>query len=110
MNEKFFIHEITLFHLDDNTATKQQYPKVYFRHDIGMKSISKGEIIDSSGMIVIPTAEKIDVEEGDYVIEGLIDDNWDYRTLCKKHKIFQIVKVHDNRKGNLQHYKLEVKD
>ena len=62
----------------------------------------------SSGSITIPTTEKLDISTDDYIIEGIIEDEYDFRKLSKKYQVFKVVSVNDNRKGNLQHYKIGV--
>ena len=46
--------------------------------------------------------------EGDYIVDGKCDLEFDMTKIKKEHKLFQIVSVADNRKGNLQHFKVEV--
>ena len=104
----FFIHDITLYHLSE-PVEKQQY-KCYFRHATGIADMAKGVIVDSSGTITIPTKDALNIAEGDIVVEGLLDAEYDLRALMTTHKCYKVLKVHDNRKGKLQHYKLEVKD
>lgn len=44
-----------------------------------------------------------------YVVEGNIED-MSYNELVQKYHTFRITSVQDNRKGNLQHIKLEVQE
>lgn len=44
------------------------------------------------------------------MVEGIIDDEYDFRKLSKKYQVFKVVSVDDNRKGNLQHYKIGVSE
>jgi len=44
------------------------------------------------------------------VVEGIITDEFDLRTLAKKYQVFKVVSVDDNRKGGLQHYKIGVSE
>ena len=60
----------------------------------------------STGSITIPTTNKINISTDDYIVEGIIHDEFDYPKLLKKYQIFKVVSVDDNRKGNLQHYKI----
>ena len=106
----FFIHQITLYHLEDDIVTRQQYEKVYFRKGTGIKDFAKGVMTDSDGSITIPTKEPLNITEGDYVIEGLIDDEYNLRSLTSKYTVYKVLKVYDYRKGKLQHYRLEVQD
>jgi len=64
----------------------------------------------STGSITIPTIEKLDISTEDYVVEGIIQDEFDLRELMSKYQVFKVVSVDDNRKGNLQHYKIGVSE
>ena len=64
----------------------------------------------STGSITIPTTELLNISTNDYIVEGLIDDNFDLRELSKKYQVFKVVSVDDNRKGGLQHYKIGVSE
>lgn len=64
----------------------------------------------STGSITIPTTEQLNISTNDYVIEGIIKDEFDERTLLKKYQLFKVVSVDDNRKGGLQHYKIGVSE
>ena len=48
--------------------------------------------------------------EGDYIVDGECNLEFDMAKIKKEHKLFQIVKISDNRKGNLQHFKVEVSE
>lgn len=48
--------------------------------------------------------------EGDYIVDDKCDLEFDMIKIKKEHKLFQIVSVADNRKGNLQHFKIEVSE
>ena len=64
----------------------------------------------STGSITIPTTETLNISTNDYVVEGLVNDNFDLRELSKKYQVFKVVSVDDNRKGGLQHYKIGVSE
>lgn len=64
----------------------------------------------STGSITIPTTDRLDIFTGDYVIEGVINDEFDLKSLIKKYQVFKVVSVDDNRKGGLQHYKIGVSE
>ncbi len=64
----------------------------------------------STGSITIPTTEKLSISTNDYIVEGIITDEFDERTLMKKYQLFKVVSVDDNRKGGLQHYKIGVSE
>ena len=48
--------------------------------------------------------------EGDYIVDGKCDLEFDMTEIKKEHKLFQIVSIADNRKGGLQHFKIEVSE
>lgn len=114
MNNRFFIHEITICHFkNDEDVEIQHYdgkklPKVYFRHNKKSNVVDKGISNASTGSITIPTTEKLSISNNDIVIEGIVNGEFDLRELEKKYQVFRVVSVDDNRKGNLQHYKLGV--
>ena len=64
----------------------------------------------STGSITIPTIETLNISTNDYLVEGLINDDFDLRELSKKYQVFKVVSVDDNRKGGLQHYKIGVSE
>lgn len=107
----FFIHNITVYHINnDNTVSRIQFKQVYFRHNKKTNLVDKGLEKGSTGSITIPTTEIVNISTGDYVVEGLINDEYDLRQLQKKYQVFNIVSVDDNRKGGLQHYKIGVSE
>lgn len=116
MNDRFFIHQITVYHTeDDENFSIQHYngkasPKVYFRHNKKTNLVDKGLEKGSTGSITIPTTDKLDISTNDYVVEGIIDDDFDLSTLQQKYDVYKVVSVDDNRKGNLQHYKIGVSE
>ena len=62
----------------------------------------------SSGSITIPTTEKLNVSTDDYIVEGIVEDEFDLSVLQTKYQVFKVISVDDNRKGRLQHYKIGV--
>ena len=114
MNDRFFIHQITVYHTeDDENFTIQHYdgenlPKVYFRHNKKNNLVDKGLQEGSTGSITIPTTEKLDISTNDYVVEGIVEDKFDLSKLQEKYQVFKVVSVDDNRKGGLPHYKIGV--
>ena len=64
----------------------------------------------STGSITIPTTEQLNISTDDYVVEGIIEDNFNYSELVNKYQLFKVVSVDDNRKGGLQHYKIGVSE
>ena len=109
MNDRFFIHKITVYHTeDDEIFTKLHFDKVYFRHNKKTNLVDKGLEKGSTGSITIPTTDKLDISTNDYVVEGIVEDKFDLSALQGKYQVFKVVSVDDNRKGNLQHYKIGV--
>ena len=109
MNNRFFIHQITVYHTeDDETFTKIYFDKVYFRHNKKTNLVDKGLEKGSTGSITIPTTKKLDISTNDYIVEGIVEDKFDLSKLQEKYQVFKVVSVDDNRKGNLQHYKIGV--
>lgn len=111
MSDLFFIHNITIYHIqDEENPTILHFNNVYFRHTRKVNVIDKGIENASSGSITIPTTDDINVSIGDIVVEGSVEDAYDYRTLSKTYHLYRVLSVDDNRKGNLQHWKLGVSD
>lgn len=111
MNDKFFIHQITVYHTeDDENFTRKTFDKVYFRHNKKTNKIDKGLQEGSIGSITIPTTEKINISTDDFLVEGIVNDEFDLSKLQEKYQVFKVVSVDDNRKGKLQHYKIGVKE
>lgn len=111
MNDRFFIHKITVYHTtDDEKFIIQHYDKVYFRHNKKTNLVDRGLQEGSTGSITIPTTERLDISTDDYIVEGIINDDFDLSLLQEKYQVFKVVSVDDNRKGNLQHYKIGVSE
>ena len=124
MNDKFFNNTITIYNLnkEDESFKKTVIDKVYVRTIRKIVINSNGEEVAGSATIVIPTAiAKIGdnlaidtykkdwtLEEGDYIAEGNCNLDFDITEIKKQFNLFQIVSAMDNRKGNLQHFKVEV--
>lgn len=72
--------------------------------------IDKGLEKGSVGSITIPTKEEVQINTDDLIIEGIITDEYEPRNLRKNYQVFRVVSVDDNRKGNLQHYKIGVSE
>lgn len=111
MNDRFFIHQITVYHTeDDEIFTRNHFDKVYFRHNKKTNLVDKGLQEGSTGSITIPTTEELNISTDDYIVEGIINDEFDLSVLQQKYQVFKVVSVDDNRKGNLQHYKIGVSE
>ncbi len=111
MSDKFFIHQITVYHTqNDENYEKVYFDKVYFRHNKKANLIDKGLQKGSTGSIIIPTTEKLIISTNDYVIEGIVGFDFDLLLLKQKCDVYKVVSVDDNRKGKLQHYKIGVSE
>ncbi len=111
MNKSFFIHKITVYHTeDDKTYTPIYFEQVYFRHNKKTNLVDKGLEKGSTGSITIPTIEKLNISTNDYIIEGIVKEQFDVTDLQEKYQVFKVVSIDDNRKGNLQHYKIGVSE
>ena len=109
MNDRFFIHQITVYHTeDDEIFMRMAFNKVYFRHNKKTNLVDKGLQEGSTGSITIPTTDKLNISTNDYVVEGIVEDEFDLSKLQEKYQVFKVVSVDDNRKGELQHYKIGV--
>lgn len=64
----------------------------------------------STGSITIPTTEQLSISTDDYIVKGIVDDEFNLLTLQNKYQVFKVVSVDDNRKGRLQHYKIGVSE
>lgn len=106
----FFENQITLYHFNKNNVTRIEFKDVYFRHDTSSRSNSKGLEKGSSGSITIPTENELEIAPNDYIIEGIATDNFNLVSLMQKYKVYKVVSVADYRKGNLQHYRIEVSE
>ena len=123
---------------DDGTVTRTVFNGVYFRHNKKSNVIDKGFEKGSIGTIYIPTKQQLNISNTDIVVEGTpllsvesvenksvndIDNiqvtklsvneenpNDEFYNLFRDDSIqrYRVVSIDDNRKGNLQHYKLGV--
>ena len=125
MNDRFFKQTITIYNQkEDESFQRTVIDKVYVRKTRKIVINSNGEEVASSASITIPTdIAKIGdnlaidtykkywyLEEGDYIVDGLCDLDFDITKVKKQFDLFQIVSVADNRKGRLQHFKIEVSE
>ena len=111
MNDRFFIHKITVYHTtDDENFTRLSFDNVYFRHNKKTNLVDKGLQEGSTGSITIPTTEKLNISTDDYIVEDIIDDKFDLYALRNKYDVYKVVSVDDNRKGGLPHYKIGVSE
>ena len=125
---------------DDGTVTRMIFRGVYFRHNKKSNVIDKGFEKGSTGTIYIPTENELNISNTDIIIEGTPilsvnsvsdksvnyinqievrrlsvnedDPNDEFYRMFRDASIqkYRVVSVDDNRKGNLQHYKLGVSE
>lgn len=50
------------------------------------------------------------ISKGDYIIEGIVKDDFSLNELMEKYQVFKVLSIDDNRKGGLPHYKIGVAD
>lgn len=125
MNDKFFNNTITIYNKkEDESFQRTVINKVYVRKTRKIVINSNGEEIAGSATIVIPIAiAKIGnnlavdtykkdwfLREGDYIVDDNCDLDFEITKIKKQFNLFQIVSVADNRKGKLQHFKIEVSE
>lgn len=125
MNSKFFNNTITIYNKkDDDSFQRTIIDKVYVRKTTKIAINSSGEEVASSASITIPTdiakiGENLAIDtykkdwalnEGDYIVDGVCDLEFDITKIKKQFNFFQIIGMSDNRKGKLQHFKVEVSE
>lgn len=125
MNSKFFNNTITIYNKkDDDSFQRTVIDKVYVRKTTKIAINSNGEEVASSASITIPTdiakiGENLAIDtykkdwslnEGDYIVDGVCDLEFDITKIKKQFDFFQIIGISDNRKGKLQHFKVEVSE
>ena len=120
----FFKDTVTLFLFNKTSQSFDRFviKNVYFRHAMVTRMTEEGLIRVSSGTITIPSKYaqigNLDLEEfisgntwtlnsKSYVVNGEVE-NMTYSQLIKNYHLFRITSVADNRKGGLQHLKIEV--
>ena len=90
MNDRFFIHQITVYHTeDDEIFMRMAFNKVYFRHNKKTNLVDKGLQEGSTGSITIPTTDKLNISTNDYVVEGIVEDEFDLSKLQEKYQVFK---------------------
>lgn len=125
MNSRFFNNTITIYNKkDDGSFQRTVIDKVYVRKTRKIAINSNGEEVASSASITIPIdiariGENLAIDtykkdwslnEGDYVVDGVCDLEFDITKIKKQFDFFQIIGISDNRKGKLQHFKVEVSE
>lgn len=110
-----FNDAITVFHLNkDGTYKKTQYQNLYFEHNEGINVADKGVENASSGLIIIPTTDDIEIYKKDSIVKGLIDDELDANnrlaSLQARYQVYTVMSVDDLRKNsNLAHWEVAIK-
>lgn len=123
MNNRFFKQTITIFQFDKKNQSFNKYviKNVYFRYEEKTQMTDNGLIKVSGGSITIPSEyalfnnqKAVDlyniewfVNSKSYIMEGQTVYT-DYSEIMKKCNAMRVTSVQDNRKGNLQHIKIEV--
>lgn len=125
MNDRFFKQSITIYNQkEDESFQRTVIDKVYVRKTRKIVINLNGEEVAGSASITIPTdIAKIGdnlaintyktewhLKEGDYIVDGSCDLDFDITKIKEQFNLFQIISVADNRKGNLQHFKVEVSE
>lgn len=125
MNSKFFNNTITIYNKkEDDSFKRTVIDKVYVRKTTKIAINSNGEEVASSASITIPTdiakiGENLAIDtykkdwalnEGDYIVDGVCDLEFDITKIKKQFNFFQIIGMSDKRKGKLQHFKVEVSE
>ena len=120
MNDRFFNDTITIYNFneEDESFKRTVIDKVYVRKIRKITINSNGEEVAGSATIVIPTGiakigDNLAVEsykKGDYIVDDNCPLDFDIIEIKKQFTLFQIVSAMDNRKGNLQHFKIEVSE
>jgi len=125
MNERFFKQTVTLFlYKKDN----EQFNRVTIRKVSGTLIIpTKMALIDNHLAVYTYQQEKQtsildfvlnglltdktwNLKGKSYVIEGEVEQDLEFKQMLKNYQTFRIVSVDDNRKGNLQHFKIGVSE
>lgn len=129
-----------LFRREEQIYDRFVINNVYFRHNVATQMTDNGIIRTSKGSITIPVDfatingenalktynikgnsllntiltgvfvnKTWTVNGKSYVVEGEVEE-LNYPELIKKYHVHRITSVQDNRKGNLQHIKIEVEE
>lgn len=105
-----FNDKITIFRLDKNSFLKFQLDNLYFEHNKGINMSKNGISNVSSGFIIIPTSENINIKEKDYIVDGFVDDILDQinriKSLQAKYQVYTVLSIDDCRKGSLPHWEV----
>lgn len=110
-----FNDSITVFHLNqDGSFSKHQYKDLYFEHNKGISIADKGVENASSGLIIIPTTDNIEIYEKDYIVKDTIEDILDKTnrldSLQRKYQVYIVMSVDDLRKDSgLAHWEVVLK-
>ena len=90
------------------TAIAEVENQLAIKSYIDNKSINKNSAILNFTL----NAKLIDhawtLRDGDYIVDSKCNLDFDMTKIRKEHRLFRIESVADNRKGDLQHFKIEV--
>lgn len=103
--------KITIFRLlKDNTYKKIQLENLYFEHNKGANISKNGASNISTGLLLIPTSQIVDIQEKDYVVNGYVDDVLDMnnrlKSLQQKYQVYTVLVIDDCRKGSIPHWEV----
>lgn len=97
--------DITLYHLDDKGAYQHTiYEGVSIYNKTKAVSAKNGIEYDNTCTIRIPTKKEMTVDTGDYVLLEKSYEPKPDKLRCRK-----VVGFYDNRRGSLQHWRLDCK-
>ena len=90
------------------TALAEINEELAIKSYIDTKSINKNSAILNFTLNSRLIDNPWTLRDGDYVVDGECKLDFDMTKIRKEHRLFRINSVADNRKGSLQHFKLEV--
>lgn len=82
--------------------------KLAIKSYIDNRSINKNSAILNFTLNCALNDHPWTLRDGDYVVDSECNLDFDMKEIRKEHRLYRIESVADNRKGNLQHFKLEV--
>ena len=90
------------------TALAEIKEQLAIKSYIDTKSINKNSAILNFTLNSRLIDNPWTLRDGDYLVDGECNLDFDMTKIRKEHRLFRINSVADNRKGSLQHFKLEV--
>lgn len=111
MNLKYFDKRITLFHYDGKKYSKNPFWNVSLVEKESIEVSTEGEKNTSTILVRIPVLDnKIPVvSKGDYIVVGIVKEEFELKKFLKKYKTYKIISITDNSNGGLAHIKVEGK-